>query len=136
MLHDRAILYVEDDFLSREALEVVLRRVMGIEDLWVFEDSADFVNRLRTLPRRPDIVLLDINMKPYSGIELLKMLRGEPEYQEVVTIALTASVMSEQMEQLRRSGFNGAIGKPIDVGTFPELIERAIRGEPIWSIAA
>jgi len=133
---NRALLYVEDDFLSREAMDLVLRRVMGIQELWMFEDSAEFMARVKALPRKPDAVLLDINVKPHNGFELLKMLRSEPGYQDMIAIALTASVMTEEIDALRTNGFNGAIGKPIDVSTFPGLLERAMQGEAIWSVAA
>jgi CheY-like chemotaxis protein len=134
MLHDHTFLYVEDDAMSREGLELVIRRVMGVEHLWVFADSADFMQRLNSLPRKPDVILLDIHMRPYSGLDLLKMLRGDPAYAQATVVALTASVMNEEMELLRASGFDGAIAKPINVATFPNLIERAVGGESVWHV--
>ncbi len=134
MIDDVAILYVEDDQLSREGLEILLRRLMGVKDLWIFEDSADFMPRFKALPRKPDIVLLDVHMKPYNGFEMLYMLRADPEYARTTVLALTASVMNEEVETLRSSGFNGAISKPINVQSFPGLLTRAIQGEPVWSI--
>ncbi|MFW5748285.1 MAG: response regulator [Chloroflexota bacterium] len=134
MINDHIYLYVEDDPLSREALEVILRRVMKIERLHVFEDSADFMDRLSGLPDTPDFILLDIHMQPYTGFEMLNMLRGEPTFQDAIIIALTASVMNEEVQLLRESGFDGVIGKPINVATFPGLIQRVIQGESIWYI--
>lgn len=134
MLQDHAFLYVEDDALSREGLELVMRRVMCIEHLWVFPDSTDFMQRVSGLPRQPDVILLDIHMRPHSGLDLLKMLRSDPTYAQATIVALTASVMNEEMELLRASGFDGAIAKPINVATFPRLIERAVGGESIWCV--
>jgi CheY-like chemotaxis protein len=134
MIAQHAFLYVEDDALSRDGLDVVLRRVMGIDQLWMFEDSADFISRVHGLPCKPDVFLLDIHMQPYTGFEMLSMLRSDPAYARSTVIALTASVMNEEVEMLRTSGFNGVIGKPIDVSTFPDLIERVVGGESIWHI--
>ncbi|MBI5959236.1 MAG: response regulator [Chloroflexi bacterium] len=134
MFNDFVYLYVEDDALSREALTVILQRMMRIERLYVFENSADFMTRVKALPHKPDLILLDIHMAPITGFEMLKQLRQDSEYQTTKIIALTASVMNEEVELLKASGFDGVIGKPISVGQFPVLIARVIRGETIWHI--
>lgn len=135
MFHDYNFLYVEDDPLSREVMSVIMRNAMGVESLTMFHDSAGFIDKLLALPQKPDIILLDIHMKPDDGFALLKMLRRLPEYQYVRVIALTASVMNEEVEQLRTSGFDGAIAKPLSIHTFPDLMERVLRGETVWHIA-
>ncbi len=135
MRDEQVYLYVEDDPLSREALQIVLRRVMGAERVYIFPDSVEFMSRIKALPDRPDIILLDIHLQPYSGFELLKMLREDPDYRATRVIALTASVMNEEVELLKQSGFDGVIGKPIQVATFPNLMKLVSNGELIWHIS-
>jgi CheY-like chemotaxis protein len=135
MTNEQVYLYVEDDPMSREAVQIVLRRVMGIEQLYVFADSTEFMARVKALPSRPTIILLDIHMQPHNGFELLKMLREDPDYREARIVALTASVMNEEVELLKQSGFDGVIGKPIQVATFPKLMNHISRGELIWHIS-
>jgi len=135
MLNDHAYLYVEDDPFSRNSLDLVFRRMLGVERMWVFEDSCDFMKRLSDLPEKPDFFLLDIHMKPYTGFQLLDMLRADPDYSDAIVIALTASVMNEEIELLRQSGFDGAIGKPIDVDVFPDLLRRVLDGEKVWYVS-
>jgi CheY-like chemotaxis protein len=127
-------LYVEDDPLSREALSVILTRVMGVKRLYILDDSTDFMARVSALPAIPDLIILDIHMKPLNGFEMLKLLRQDPHYQRCRIVALTASVMNEEVSLLQESGFDGAIGKPIDVGRFPDLIKRILAGESVWHI--
>lgn len=134
MIDDYAILCVEDDQLSREGLDIVLRRLMGVKNLWIFEDSSNFMARFKALPRKPDLVLLDVHVKPHDGFEMLSMLRSDPEYRDTTVLAVTASVMNEEVNTLRSSGFNGAISKPINVDNFAALLRRAAQGEPVWSI--
>jgi CheY-like chemotaxis protein len=136
MFGDLSYLYVEDDPLSREGLELVLRRVMGFQNVSIFEDSTNFIARVKLLPQRPDVYLLDIHMRPHTGFEMLAMLRADPAFTGCKVIALTASVMSEEVHTLRTSGFDGIISKPIDVTTFPQLLERALQGEPVWTISS
>jgi CheY-like chemotaxis protein len=128
------ILYVEDDLLSREVMTMLLESEIGPENLIIFENSENFEQRVQTLNPIPDLILLDVHVKPHSGFSMLQMLRSLDEFKLVPVVALTASVMSEEVHQLRTSGFSGAIAKPIDVDSFPDTIERLIKGEHIWRI--
>lgn len=134
MLTDLTYLYVEDDALNREALSAVLTRVMGIKNLIIFEDSANFMERVRALPDRPGVFLLDVQIYPHDGFEMLRMLRESTEFSDARIVAVTASVMNEEVEQLRRSGFDGCLGKPLNLGTLRDSLERIIRGEKVWQI--
>lgn len=134
LLNEHVFLYVEDDPFSRDALEIILRRVMKVESLYLFEDSRDFMARLTALPQQPDVILLDIHMEPHTGFEMLAMLRSAKRYANATVIALTASVMNEEVELLKESGFDGIIGKPVNVASFPRLIQRVIDGESIWHV--
>jgi len=130
-------LYVEDDQFSREVMRMILTIASGVpqNNLVMFEDSASFMARLKALPIRPNVIMLDIHMKPDNGFALLRQIRADSDYADVRVIALTASVMNEDIKQLRHSGFDGAVAKPLGVATFPELLARVTRGEPVWYIS-
>jgi CheY-like chemotaxis protein len=134
MIKDLTYLCVEDDEMNRVAIRAIFNRVMGIQRLVVFDDSTDFMSRLKSLEERPTVFLLDVHVSPHNGFDMLKMLREDPDYQKAKVIAFTASVMNEEVELLRESGFDSAIGKPINVSVFPSLIERIVQGEAIWYI--
>lgn len=127
-------LYVEDDLMSRKVLEVLLMKVMGFSQVTIFENSDRFMERLHQLPIPPSLFLLDIQMRPHNGYEVLEMLRKEPAYQKTPVIALTANVMAHDVEQLQSVGFNGLIGKPIMKELFPDIIQRILSGESVWYI--
>src|SRR5258708_5592819 len=135
MLNEYSYLYVEDDNLSREVMHMIMSNALGISNLTIFEDSTDFMARLKRLAKKPNVVLLDIHMKPLDGFQLIELLRADPDYQSTRIIALTASVMNEEVQKLRQSGFDGAIAKPLSIQTFPALMTRIIRGEAVWHIA-
>lgn len=132
---EAAYLYVEDDVLGREIMRMIMHNVIGAAAAYVFEDSANFMERLRALPRKPDLIMLDIHIRPHDGVELLSMIRADAEYRHTRVIALTASVMNEEVAELRSSGFDGAIAKPLDIAVFPSLIARILNGVPTWHIA-
>ena len=136
MSKDQPVLvYVEDDEPSILVMKMVVERVMGLPNLYVLQSRADFVQQVKGLGVMPDVFLLDIQMKPYDGVELLSMLRGDPQFNDSKVIALTASVTNEEVSLLKSGGFDGAIAKPLNIDAFPDLIARIINGEQIWYIA-
>jgi CheY-like chemotaxis protein len=128
------LVYVEDDEASILVMKMVVERVMGLPALHVLQSRADFVQQVKDLGVVPDIFLLDIQMKPFGGVELLAMLRGDPQFKESKVIAITASVTNEEVSLLKNGGFNGAIAKPLNIDIFPDLIARIISGEYVWYI--
>jgi CheY-like chemotaxis protein len=129
------LVYVEDDENSILVMKMVVERVMGLPKLHVLQSRTDFVQQVKELGVVPDVFLLDIQMKPYGGLELLSMLRGDPQFTESKVIALTASVTNEEVSLLKSGGFDGAIAKPLNIDVFPDLIVRIINGEHVWYIA-
>ena len=134
MIDIDCLLCVEDDSSNRLVMKLLVEKTLNVRYYAIFEDSVDFLPRMRSLPVRPDIILLDIHVSPFNGFQMLNMLREDPVYFDTKVVALTASVMNEEVEKLRKSGFDGAIGKPITLSTFPVVIERIINGESIWQV--
>lgn len=128
------VLYVEDDISSRKVMEMLLKGRMGLSDVTFFEDSEDFAARVTALDPRPDVVFLDIHVKPHNGFEMLKMLRELTAFDHIPVVALTASVMNEEVQLLRTAGFNGCLAKPIDMDTLSDSIHRILNGEIVWRI--
>jgi CheY-like chemotaxis protein len=129
-----AVLYVEDDLQSRKIMEIILRETMGLMQVAIFEDSTDFLTRVKALGYKPDVIFLDIHMQPINGFQMLNLLTAETEYQQIPVVALTASVMNEEVALLRKSGFRGVIPKPLDMDTFPDSLQRILNGEHLWRI--
>jgi len=129
------LVYVEDDENSIFVMKMVVERVMKLPTLYVLQSRADFVQQVKGLGVVPDIFLLDIQMKPYDGVELLSMLRKDSQFKCSKVIALTASVTNEEVSLLKSGGFDGAIAKPLNIEVFPDLIARIINGEQVWYIA-
>lgn len=131
---DPVILYFEDDELSREVMRVCLTRGMGYQKVWIFEDSANFESRLSSVGLKPDVIFLDIHMEPIDGFAMLKLIRQSASFQSTKVIALTASVMNEEVKMLKEAGFDGVIAKPLDYDTFPNALNRILNGEQVWHI--
>jgi CheY-like chemotaxis protein len=127
------VLYVEDDATSRKVMGLLLAQQPDFV-LTTFEDSTDFILRVDNLETAPDLILLDIHVHPHNGFQMLEMLRQKERYQNTTVVALTASVMAEEVEQLQSASFDGTVAKPIDRKTFPDLVRRILAGETVWHI--
>jgi len=133
-MSDPVILYFEDDRLSREVMRACLTRGLGYQDVWIFEDSTDFEQRLRSVGSQPDVIFLDIHIEPIDGFAMLKLIRRSETFRATKVVALTASVMNEEVKLLKEAGFDGVIAKPLDYDTFPTILHRILQGEQVWHI--
>ena len=125
-------LYVENDELSREVMHALLTRGLGYQALTMLETSADFEMHLNRFDPRPDVIFLDIHMEPLDGFEMLQLIRQNTHYASTPVIALTASVMNEEVRRLREAGFDGVIAKPIDYDAFPRMLRHILASEQVW----
>ncbi|NRA62366.1 MAG: response regulator, partial [Psychrobium sp.] len=73
----------------------------------------------------PDLILLDIQMPEMDGIETLKTLRDKGITQPI--IALTANVMSHEVEHYLSVGFDNYLSKPIAREQFIETISHYMK---------
>ena len=104
------ILVVEDNQLNRELLRDWLE-VEGYE-VWTAADlQASYVAFAK---RRPDAVLLDINLGKDDGLDLLPWMRQKPETREIPVIAVTAHALTAEQERILQAGCRACLAKPID----------------------
>jgi len=101
----------------------------------VLQSRVDFIQQDKGPGVLPDIFLLDIQMKPYDGLDLLSMLRKDPEFKSSKVIALTVSVTNEEVSLLKTHGYDSAMAKPLNIEVFPDLLARIFNGEQVWRIA-
>lgn len=127
-------LYVEDDPGSRRVMEMIERMHPDMLNVTIFENSTDFETRFLALGSELDLILLDIHVAPYTGFQMLDIIRSHPQYNNLPIIALTASVMNEEIEILKQSGFQGVIAKPLNIDEFPNLVQQIMNGKAIWYV--
>jgi CheY-like chemotaxis protein len=127
-------LYIEDDLFSREIMSLLLVDMLGFKQVTIFEDSTDFEKKLNELSPVPDIIFVDIHMEPINGFKILEIIRQHDKFDSSKVVALTASVMNEEVLLLKEAGFNGGIAKPVNSDSFPETINRIMIGENVWQI--
>lgn len=120
-----SILVAEDHPDSRDALTALLEAV-GYR-VYFATDGREAVARAREV--RPDLVLMDIMMPVMDGLQATRTLRGDPEFDRVPILALTA--MEGARERASDAGCDDFITKPIEVAVFFEKVRTWLeRGRP------
>jgi two-component system cell cycle response regulator DivK len=76
--------------------------------------------------RRPDLILMDIQLPEVSGLEVTKWLKDDDELRNIPVIAVTAFAMKGDEERIRQGGCEAYISKPISVAMFIETVRRFI----------
>jgi two-component system cell cycle response regulator DivK len=78
--------------------------------------------------RRPDVVLMDVQLPGTSGLELTRDLKADPATASIPVIAVTAYAMKGDEERMRAAGCDDYVSKPLDVGTFAHKV-RGVLGK-------
>jgi CheY-like chemotaxis protein len=73
--------------------------------------------------RKPDAVIMDINLPGMSGYDATRKLREWPETRDIPVIALTAAAMTGDRKRYADAGFYRYLTKPVNVGELIETLE-------------
>ncbi|HEX5944579.1 MAG TPA: response regulator [Anaerolineales bacterium] len=65
--------------------------------------------------KRPEVLILDINMPEVSGLDLLEFLRRRPEWKELPIIMLSSESAESTVDQALKLGADAYIMKPVTI---------------------
>jgi two-component system cell cycle response regulator DivK len=74
---------------------------------------------------RPHVVITDIGMPDFSGLDLIVAVRSNAELADLPVVAIT-SFGDKIREQARAAGATDAIDKPTEVAKLREVIDAAV----------
>jgi two-component system, cell cycle response regulator DivK len=112
------VLVVEDN-PANQLLTVALLEREGYE-VDLAGTSAEVLERLSI--RRPDLILMDIQLPGHDGLFVTRQLKADPGTANIPIVALTAHAMAGDREQAMAVGCAGYISKPIDTRRFGSQI--------------
>lgn len=115
---------IVDDNGSSLMLEKDLLEVAGFE---VFEAENASGGIAIARKEKPDIIIMDVRLPDMRGSEAARILRQDKETRDIPIVFVTASVMAEGMEEVRKIPNSGFIGKPINTRTFAKEISQFIK---------
>ena len=116
------ILIVEDNEKNLKLVRDVLR-VKGYATIEATnaEDGIALANA-----REPDLILMDIQLPGMNGIDALRVLRADSATAGIPAIAVTASVMQQDRNLITDAGFDGYVGKPINLKEFLDAVSTTL----------
>ena len=118
------ILLVDDDDIDVMNVRRAFEKGRIANLLLVAHDGDEALAMLRgtEFPKARRLVLLDLNMPRMSGIEFLRIVRGDPELQATSVVVLTTS--DDERDKVNAYNLNvaGYLLKPITLGTFVEVM--------------
>jgi CheY-like chemotaxis protein len=79
--------------------------------------------------KKPDLILLDINLPIYNGHEVLKQIKTDPNLKKIPVIMLTTSAFSNDIGQAYDNNCNSYVKKPLDMD---EFIDAILKIENFW----
>ncbi len=80
------------------------------------------------MEHKPDLVLMDIQLPDINGVEAFKRIRANADTAKVPVVAFTASVTPMDRHRITDAGFDGFIGKPINLKEFLETVRKTLEG--------
>jgi two-component system cell cycle response regulator DivK len=80
----------------------------------------------QALEHKPDLVLMDIQLPDINGIEAFGRVRANADTASIPIVAFTASVMSSDRNRIIDAGFDGFIGKPINLKEFLATVAQVL----------
>jgi two-component system cell cycle response regulator DivK len=76
--------------------------------------------------RKPDLVLMDIQLPGINGIEAFRQIRSNSATRSIPVVALTASVTPTDRTAITAAGFDAFISKPISLKEFLDTVKRLV----------
>jgi two-component system cell cycle response regulator DivK len=120
------IVIVEDNAMNMKLLEQALS-IAGYQT--VKSSDGDGLVDLAAA-NSAAVILMDIQLPKYSGVDLLKLLRADQRTKETPVLAVTAFADPDSVSGFLGEGFNQVITKPISIRKLLDEVARYCKAAP------
>lgn len=123
------ILLLEDEpadaFLVKMALTEgkILTNLHHVKD---GREGLEFLGKIgkHSTAKRPDLILLDLNMPRMNGYEFLKAIKADANFNDIPIVVLTTSDVESDVMRSYKLGAASYVSKPMDVEKFISAIHQ------------
>jgi chemosensory pili system protein ChpA (sensor histidine kinase/response regulator) len=116
------VLIVDDSLTIRK----VTSRLM-VREGYTVETARDGFEALQAVnERRPDIILLDIEMPKMDGFEFAKLMKGDAKTRSIPIIMITSRTADKHRMRARELGIDAYLGKPYQEEELLETIQKSL----------
>lgn len=95
------------------------------------EEAINWIKRWEEGDQIPVVILLDLKLPKFSGLEVLKAIKSHSEFKIIPVVVLTSSADDTDIKSAYKLGANSYIVKPVD---FDKFVEIASQIELYWNV--
>src|SRR5208283_2439246 len=122
------ILLVEDSPSDARLTLEALKMAKVVNQVNHVEDGVEAMEFLRkegkyAQSKRPDLILLDLNLPRKDGREVLEEIKGNPDFQLIPVVILTTSQAEQDIIRSYKFHANCYITKPVNFERFLEVVQ-------------
>jgi DNA-binding response OmpR family regulator len=77
--------------------------------------------------KRPDLIILDINMPEVTGLDLLEFVRRRPEWSELPVLMLSSEAADVMVDRAMQIGADGYMTKPVMLEELEKAMDQAFQ---------
>lgn len=127
------IALVDDERLFLEGLSLLLANRENIEVTAMSTDGSDFLSILKEMPQEdfPEVILIDIQMKPMDGFELVNILKKD--YPDLGIIVLSSHYKNAMFGHMIKLGVSAFLPKNAKQELLIEAIEKVHKSGVFFS---
>ncbi len=114
---------VDDDDEMSHAVKLMLELLEF--QVHTFRDART-ASRQLLAGRRPDVLLLDINMPEVTGIDMLEFVRLRKEFKTLPVVMLSSETTDVQVDEAMSLGANGFVFKPVTIDELEAVLNRVL----------
>ena len=115
----KSVWLVDDDEEMIRAIGLMVK--MMDYEVTAFHNARSAAQTLLT-GKKPDLLILDINMPEVSGLDFLEFLRRRPEWMDLPIIMLSSESADSTVDQALQLGADAYVMKPVTI----EELEKAM----------
>lgn len=132
------IVVIEDSPSDALFTKIALEEVNPTLEIAWLQDGEEAINFLFPDNGNPEskeqynsikIILLDLNLPRYTGLEVLKKLKSHPETVEIPVVIFSSSEMKSGIEECLEAGAERYIVKSIDFDKYTNAIKEVVSGK-------
>ncbi|KAK4205284.1 putative signal transduction histidine-protein kinase [Triangularia verruculosa] len=124
------ILVVEDNAINQQiAIKTIRKLGFNVTAAWNGKEALDYLTAARRgEKKKPDIILMDVQMPLIDGYKCTHLLRHHLPYKAYVSnvpiVAMTASAIQGDREKCRRAGMDDYLSKPVKSKILERMLVR------------
>ncbi len=117
------VLLVEDNYMNKVLVKEIL--TMNGYDIIEADSGIEAIKLIGS--ERPDVVLMDLHLPEMDGVTAMRIIKADKAVKKIPILALTASASQGEADGILGKGFDGYIGKPIEVKKLLEAISESLK---------